>query len=213
MSTISPLIRVFSWDVAEIASPVGHRTVPGGSFAFKHMVSSGCMTADPLNPATTSGVLLFEGTKFDLTNLPLPPHLASKPACLTFNLANSGVAVSDLSLFLIDDSALRAGVWSGAGSGIVQIMQGGSSWLYNLSMPSGSSPVLTTSIPSIPNVRRQDGTAALAAQDDLNSSEFVYLNLILPIGFPLGSFGVCGSGLLRFGLVFNYWANDYLLSF
>jgi len=171
------------------------------------------MTADPLNPATTSGVLLFEGTKFDLTNLPLPPHLASKPACLTFNLANSGVAVSDLSLFLIDDSALRAGVWSGAGSGIVQIMQGGSSWLYYLSMPSGSSPVLTTSIPSIPNVRRQDGTAALAAQDDLNSSEFVYLNLILPIGFPLGSFGVCGSGLLRFGLVFNYWANDYLLSF
>jgi len=213
MSTISPLIRVFAWDVAEIASPVGSRTVPGGSFAFKHMVSSGCMTADPLNPATTSGVLLFEGTKFDLTNLPPPPHLASKPACLTFNLANSGVAVSDLSLFLIDDSALRAGVWSGAGSGIVQIMQGGSSWLYNLSMPSGSSPVLTTSIPSIPNVRRQDGTAALAAQDDLNSSEFVYLNLILPIGFPLGSFGVCGSGLLRFGLVFNYWANDYLLSF
>mgnify|MGYP000010221408 CR=1 FL=1 len=213
MSTISPLIRVFAWDVAEIASPVGSRTVPGGSFAFKHMVSSGCMTADPLNPATTSGVLLFEGTKFDLTNLPPPPHLASKPACLTFNLANSGVAVSDLSLFLINDSALRAGVWSGAGSGIVQIMQGGSSWLYNLSMPSGSSPVLTTSIPSIPNVRRQDGTAALAAQDDLNSSEFVYLNLILPIGFPLGSFGVCGSGLLRFGLVFNYWPNDYLLSF
>jgi hypothetical protein len=213
MSTISPLIRVFAWDVAEIASPVGSRTVPGGSFAFMHMVSSGCMTADPLNPATTSGTLLFEGTKFDLTNLPLPSHLASKPACITFNIANSGVGVSDLRLFLIDNSAMLAGVWHNAGSGIVQIHQGGNSWLYNFDMPSGSYPALTTSIPSLPNVRRQDGAPGLAGQDDLNSSEFVYLNLIIPIGFPLGAFGVCGSGLLRFGLTFNYWSNDYLLSF
>jgi hypothetical protein len=213
MSTISPLVRVFAWDVAEIASPVGGRTMPGGQFAFKYMVASGCMTADPLNPATTSGTLLFEGTKFDLTSLPLPPYLESKPACLTFNLANSGVAISDLKLFLIDDSALRVGVWYGVGSGLVQVKQGGSNWLYNLTMPSGSNPVLTTSIPSLPNVRRQDGTWALAGQSDSDSSEFIYLNLILPLGFPLGSFGVCGSGLLRFGLVFNYWSNDYLLSF
>lgn len=213
MSTISPLIRVFAWDVAEVASPVGSRTVAGGSFAFMHMVSSGCMTANPMNPATTSGVLLFEGTKFDLTNLPLPSHLVSKPACLTFNIANSGVGVSDMRLFLIDDSALRAGIWHGAGSGFIQIRQGGNAWLFGLTMPSGSSPALTTSIPSMPNVRRQDGAPGLAGQDDLNSSEFVYLNLILPLGFPLGGFGVCGSGLLRFGLTFNYWSNDYLLSF
>jgi hypothetical protein len=213
MSTISPLIRVFAWDVAEVASPVGSRTVPGGSFAFMHIVSSGCMTADPLNPATTSGTLLFEGTKFDLTNLPLPSHLASKPACLTFNIANSGVGVSDMRLFLINDSALKAGIWNNAGSGFVQIRQAGNSWLFGLTMPSGSSPALTTSIPSMPNVRRQDGAPGLAGQDDLNSSEFVYLNLILPLGFPLGAFGVCGSGMLRFGLTFNYWSNDYLLSF
>jgi hypothetical protein len=213
MPTISPLIRVFAWDVAEISSPVGNRTNPGGSFAFKYMVASGCMTADPLNPATTSGTLLFEGTKFDLTNLPLPSHLTSKPACITFNIANSGVGVSDMRLFLIDNSAMRVGVWHGAGSGIVQIHQGGSSWLYNFTMPSGAYPALTTSIPSLPNVRRQDGAPGLAGQDDLNSSEFVYLNLIIPLGFPLGNFGVCGSGLLRFGLTFNYWSNDYLLSF
>lgn len=213
MSTISPLIRVFAWDVGEIASPVGNRTTPGGSFAFKYMVASGCMTADSLNPATTSGTLLFGGTKFDLTNLPLPSHLASTPACLTFNIANSGVGVSDMKLFLIDNSAMRVGVWYGVGSGLVQIKQGGNAWQYNLTMPSGSNPSLTTSIPSMPNVRRQDGAPALVGQDDLNSSEFVYLNLILPLGFPLGNFGVCGSGLLRFGLVFNYWSNDYLLSF
>lgn len=213
MSTISPLIRVFAWDVGEIASPVGNRTNPGGAFAFKYMVASGCKTADPLNPATTSGTLLFDGTKFDLTNLPLPSHLASSPECLTFNIANSGVGVSDMKLFLIDDSALKAGVWHNAGSGLVQIRQGSNIWQHNLIMPSGSNPVLTTSIPSTPNIRRQDGTAGLVGQDDLNSSEFIYLNLILPLGFPLGGFGVCGSGLLRFGLIFNYFSNDYLLSF
>jgi hypothetical protein len=60
---------------------------------------------------------------------------------------------------------------------------------------------------------RQDGTAGLAGQDDLNSSEFVYLNLVMPLGSPLGDYGVCGSGLLRFGLVFNYWCNDFNIQF
>lgn len=213
MSTISPLVRVFAWDVAEIASPVGNRTVPGGSFAFKYMVASGCKTADPLNPATTSGTLIFEGTKFDLTTTPFASHVASKPACITFNIANSGVGISDMGLFLIDDSALKPGIWHGVGSGFVQVFPNRANWLFNLTMPSGSHPVLTTAIPSSPNVKRQDGAAGLAGQDDLNSSEFVYMNLVLPLGFPLGGFGVCGSGLLRFGLVFNYWSNDYLLTF
>lgn len=213
MSTISPLIRVFAWDVAEIASPVGNRTNPGGAFAFKYIVASGCMTANPLNPSSTSGTLVFEGTKFDLTSSPYASHLASKPACITFNLANSGVAVSDMSLFLIDASALRVGIWNNCGSGFIQIAPSGSTWRHNLSMPSGSYPVLTTAIPSLPNIKRQDGTAGLTGQDDLNSSEFVYLNLVLPLGFPFGSFGVCGSGLLRFALVYNYWSNDFLLSF
>lgn len=213
MSTISPLIRIFAWDTGEIASPVGSRTNPGGSFAFKYMVASGCMTASPLSPATTSGTLLFEGTKFDLTQTPYASHLASKPACITLNMANSGVGVSDMSLFLIDDSALKPGIWNDVGSGFIQIHNGGNAWLYGLTMPSGSYPTLTTDIPSYPNIRRQDGTPGLVGQDDLNSSEFIYLNLVLPLGFPFGSFGVCGSGLLRFGLVFNYFSNDYLLSF
>ena len=211
--TISPLVRIFAWNVAEIASPVGARTVPGGSFAFMHMVASGCKTADPLNPSTTSGTLIFEGTKFDLTASPYASHLASKPACITFNLANSGVGVSDMGLFLIDDSALKPGVWNNCGAGFVQYAPSGSTWRYNLTMASGEFPVLTTTIPSLQNVHRQDGTPGLVGQDDGNSSEFVYLNLILPLGFPFGGFGVCGSGLLRFGLVFNYWSNDYLLTF
>jgi|SRR6185436_6178605 len=213
MSTISPLIRIFAWDVAEIASPVGNRNIPGGSFAFKYMVASGCQIADPMNPGTTSGTLIFEGTKFDLTSTPFPSHLASKPACITFNLANSGVGVSDMGLFLIDDTALKPGIWNGCGPGFVQYAPSGNLWRYNLTLSSGSVQRLTTTIPSTQNVHRQDGRPALVGQDDLNSSEFVYMNLILPFGFPFGGFGVCGSGLLRFGLVFNYFSNDYLLTF
>lgn len=211
--TRSPLVRVFAWDVDEIASPVGSRSTPGGSFAFMYMVASGCSHADPMSPGTTSGALVFESVRYDLTINPPAPHITSKPACITFNLANSGVGISDLRLFLIDDSALRPGLWNGAGLGFVQYAPSGNLWRYNLSMPSGHYPILRTTIPTEPNVFRQDHTAGLAGQGDDNSSEFVYLNLILPYGFPLGSFGVCSSGLLRFGLTFNFWDNDYLLSF
>jgi hypothetical protein len=213
MSTIPPLIRIFAFDINEPRSPAGNRTDAGGTFAFKYIVASGCQTANPSRPATTSGTLIFEGTKFDITDNNPPSHLASKPECLTFNLANSGVAISDMRLFLIDDSALKPGIWNHVGQAFMQIAPSGNVWFYRGTMPSGAFPRLTTSIPTTRNVSRQDGTAALAGQDDINSSEFVYLNLILPLGFPLGEFGVCGSGLLRFGLIFNYWANDFLLTF
>jgi hypothetical protein len=68
-------------------------------------------------------------------------------------------------------------------------------------------------VPTKQNVFRQDRTPGLVGEDDLNSSEFVYLNIVVPLGSPLGAYGVCGSGLLRLGLVFNYWNNDFILTF
>lgn len=213
MATPSPIVRIFAWDTFEYASPIGSRNIAGGSFAFKYMVASGCQTANPSRPGSTSGTLVFEGTKFDITDNNPPSHLASKPACITFNMGNSGVAISDMRLFLIDDSALKPGIWNHVGQAFLQYAPSGNLWLPHVPMPSGAFQRLTTSIPTSRNVSRQDGTAGLVGQDDLNSSEFVYLNLILPLGFPLGEFGVCGSGLLRFGLIFNYWSNDFLLTF
>lgn len=203
-----PVIRIFEWDTGEIASPIGTRNIAGGSFAFKQMVASGCMMANPLRPGTTSGTLLFEETKFDLTTLPVPSHLASKPTAITFNLAASGTAISDLRLFLTDDSAFQASQDQGLDRAFMQYAPSGSIWRYNLSLPSGSVARMPTTVPSRQNVFRQDGTAGILEQDDLNSSEFVYLNIVIPLGTPLGSFGVCGSGLLRLALVFNYWLND-----
>jgi len=213
MSNEFPHIRVFSWDTAEIASPVGTRTTPGGSFAFQYIVSSGCSTADPSSPASTSGVLVFEDTRFDLTDLPLPSHLESKVAAITFNLAASGTAISDMRLFVADDSAFQGSADEGLDRAFVQFAASGSTWAYLGTMPSGAVDRLPLVVPASQNVFRQDLTAGLVGQDDENSSEFVYLNLVIPLGSPLGSYGVCGSGLLRFGLTFNYWCNDFILQF
>ncbi len=207
-----PIIRVFAWDVDEIASPAGNRNLPGGSFAFKYIVASGCIMADPNQP-TTSGTLLFEEVRFDLSQGTLPSHTVSKPAAITFNLGASGTAISDMRLFLTDDSALRASVNEGLDPGFMQYAPSGSNWRFNLEMPSGIFSRLTTSIPTFQNVFRQDGNNALLAEDDSNSSEFIYLNIVIPLGHPLGTYGVCGSGLLRFGLVFNYYSNAFALGF
>ena len=176
-------------------------------------MSSGCSTADGNSPTTTSGVLMFENTQFDLTNAPLPSHIESKVAAITFNVATSGTAISDLRLFVSDDSAFQGSADQGLDRAFVQFAASGSFWAYGGEIPSGAVERLPLVVPAIANVRRQDGTAGLIGEDDANSSEFVYLNLVIPLGTPLGSYGVCGSGLLRLGLTFNYWSNDFILEF
>lgn len=208
-----PLIRIFEWDTAEQSSPVGLRHIPGGSPAFRQMVASGCSTASAENPGGTSGTLLFQDTKFIIVDSTPPSHLESKVTAITFNVANSGVAASDLRLYLVDDSVFQASRDQGLDPGFVQMVGSGNFWAYNGLLPSGAVDQLTTSIPVFPNVFRQDGTAGLVKADDANSSEFIYLNVVLPFGSPLGTFGVCGSGLLRFGLIFNYWCSDFFLNF
>jgi hypothetical protein len=156
---------------------------------------------------------MFEETQFDLTNTPLPSHLESKVAAITFNVATSGTAISDLRLFVSDDSAFQGSSDEGLDRAFVQFAASGSFWAYSSEMPSGTVERLPLVVPAFANVRRQDGTAGLVGETDINSSEFVYLNLVIPLGTPLGPYGVCGSGLLRFGLTFNYWCNDFILEF
>ena len=214
MATSIPVIRFFEWDTSEIATPVGVRTTPGASFAFKQIIASGCQTANPNFPASTSGTLIFEGTTFEVLGGAPPSHLESKVIGFTVNLATSGNAISDMRLYLTDDSALvdpAADV--GLDSAFIQITASGGSWLPFSTLASGVGTRLTKAVPSSPNILRQDGVNALLGQDDQNSSEFIYMNLVIPFNFPIGTFGICGSGNLRFGFSFNYWSNDYILEF
>lgn len=208
-----PITRFFEYDNTEIASPVGTRHLPGGHAAFVQQLSFGCATSNPLQPATTSGTLNFRGPTFEIFNGIIPSHTVTGTQVLTINLANSGVAISDMRLYLADDTALTIPADSvGQDPAFVQFTTN-SAWQQNLSMPSGTGTRMSLVVPSEPNVLRQDGANLLAGQDDRNSSEFIYMNAVVPWGFPFGSFGACGSGILRFTLLFNYYSNDFILEF
>lgn len=206
-----PIIHIYSFDTAEVASPIGNRHVPGGSFAFRRRISLGCSTFDPGNPGDSSGVLQFEDIKF---NVATPSSdTVSKVAAILFRTASFDTAVANMRLYVVDNSALLAGVGdTGTEPARLQFATSGI-WQPNPIWPSGIHSELPTSIPSSANVLRQDGAHVLLGTNDFNVSQFVYMNIVAPLGFPLGGFGVCGSGLLRLGLVFDYYDDEYVLQF
>lgn len=208
-----PNVRIFEYDTAEVASPIGTRHIPGGSFAFKQRVALGCSMADVGNPGGTSGTLVFENVRFEIVNANIPDNKSSKVTALTINVGSDGSGISDLRLYLADDTGLTIPADSvGQDPAFIQYATSGV-WQPNPVWPSGIHDVLPTTIPVNPNVHRQDGANVLIGNDDQNASEFIYLNLIVPWGFPLGNYGICGSGVVRLNLLFNFYNNDYLLQF
>jgi len=201
MSTEPPIVRFFEWDTAEIADPAGTRHLEGGAFAFKQRLARGCQT---YAGAGTSGTLQFEGTTFDLTQTPLPSHLESKVTAVTISLGSSGVAISNMRLYLKDNTGLLASKDQGLDPAIVQFTASGI-WQPGSVLPSGIAPELSTTIPAVPNLRRQDGAAGLEGEDDFNASQYVYMNVLVPLGAPLGAFGICGSGQINIGLAFDFY--------
>jgi hypothetical protein len=208
-----PVIRFFQWNTAEVADPVGTRHIPGGSFAFLRNVSLGCGNYDSSNPGGTSGAMIFPGTTFTVEAGTPPPFLESTVTAITINLGSSGVAFSDLKLFISDDTALTIPAQSvGSDPAFVQFSTSGI-WQPNAVWPSGIHERLSTTVPDNINVKRQDGAIGILQQDDQNSSEYIYMNLVIPFGFPIGDYGVCSSGALRFGLIFNYYNDEYVIQF
>lgn len=207
-----PIIRFHEWDVQEIASPIGNRHSPGAATAFKQILTSGCVHSTPGQALTTSGVLAFEDLKFTITNGTSSSHLESRVAVLTVNLGASGTSVTNMKLYLIDDSALGASRDAGLDPSFVQFTTSGA-WLQNVLLPSGGGTIMPVGIPALANINRQDNTSSLHANDDFNSSEFIYMNLVVPFGTGLGEYGACGSGNLRFALSFDFYdtAGDPLL--
>lgn len=203
-----PVIKIYEWNTREISSPIGQRHIAGGSFAFKQVVGSGCILYNPLFPNSSSGTLLFNGTTFDITNGQPPSHLASTPLAITIHLSTSGVGISNLKFYLTEDTALKASHNVGLDNAFIQYTVSGI-WQPNCLMPSGTGGRLTKSVPTLANIKRQDGGFGLVGEDDFNSSQFIYMNIIIPWGTPIGTYGVCGSGNLRFALSYDYFFDDY----
>ncbi len=202
-----PVVEIFEWDITEIADPAGTRHLAGGSFAFKQKVSLGCAVADPLIPST-SGTLIFQDLTFNINAA--PSHKESRVAPLTIRVSTSGNGISNMRLYLTQNSVFQASLDQGLDAGFIQIATSGI-WQPNGVLPSGAGTRLTTAIPSSFNIKRQDGAFGLVAEDDANVSEYIYTNVVIPFGTSFGEFGACGSGLLTLGLAFDYFQNTHLL--
>jgi len=207
-----PLIKIFEWNTAELANPSGSRHLAGGSFPFRSVVSEGCSSYDANNSNTTSGTLIFEDTKFTIVNGAAPSHIESKVTAVTLHMLTSGVAVGNIRFIMVDDGGLQAPLNVNQDPAFIQYTVSGI-WQPNALLPSGAGTRMTKDIPMVPNVNRQDGYGLLVGESDRNASQYVYFNVVLPWGHPLGSYGACGSGTIKLAFTFDYHSPDYILQF
>lgn len=195
-----PLIDIYEFNTAEISSPIGNRHIEGGSFAFKQKVALGY---NQYSGPGTSGTLVFENLKF---NVSIPTSdVSSKVTAIIVRMANAsaGGAIYNMRLYLAQASALSGSLSYGLDPAIVQYAVSGV-WQPNPIWPSGITTRLPQLVPTTPNLFRQDGAPFINANQDADVSQFVYLNVVIPNGFPPGRYGIIGSGLLRPALIFDY---------
>lgn len=185
-------ITWYSFDTSEISDPSGERHINGGAFAFEKVVGSG---------VCVSG-LQFPEIEADLTNP--QDNYTSRPVALIFRLddISVGSGINSFRFFLYKDSALKGeGIMPDA---FVQVNTSGI-WQPNCTMPSGAGTRLTLGDePSFANVLRQDGKNWIDSTSDSDVSQYIYINVVVPSIYPIGDFGICGSGELSFGLKYDY---------
>jgi hypothetical protein len=194
-----PLIHFYEYDVSEVASPIGLRHIEGAGFAFEQRLALGCQTYTGIG---TSGTLNFGELQFDFS-APVS-HVESDVQAVIMRIANSGFVLTNMRLYLTDDTALRVARDAGLDPAFVQYTTSGI-WQPNALLPSGAGTRLSTTIPATQNLFRQDGNSRIDRNDDHDVSQFIYMNIVAPLGIPLGTFGVCGSGLLRFAVQYDYF--------
>ncbi len=189
-----PEIQFSSWRNSELADPVGTRHLVSGAFAYDKLLGLGCANA-----------LTFNNLQLDAGSN--QPFVGSDVAVINVSAPNFGELQAS-GLTRISNMKL----WIPAGSGTVTDLPGAhlefqtiGAWVPNLSFPSGTGQAFRDELPSQFNLRRFDGAAELVSFNDENVSEFVYMRLFLDADFPLGDFGICGSGLLRIRLTFDFY--------
>ncbi|MDX1408951.1 MAG: hypothetical protein R3330_12475, partial [Saprospiraceae bacterium] len=75
----------------------------------------------------------------------------------------------------------------------------------NVDFPSGHGQEFLRELPTQFNVRQIDGQAELTSYNDTEVSEWIYIRMFVDASFPLGTYGVCGSGTLRPRLVYDFY--------
>jgi hypothetical protein len=78
-------------------------------------------------------------------------------------------------------------------------------WTPNFAFPSGAGQSIPFSLPDGPNLSRIDGGVSITGYSAAQTTQYIYLRLFLDANFPTGNFGICGSGLLRPVLSFDFY--------
>jgi len=189
-----PTIRFSSWNNAELADPVGTRHLVSGAFAYDKELGLSC-----------SNAMAFNNLKLSLVNNDV--SVGSKVAVVNISVPNFGTlqasglsAVYNMRLWLPSGSGTAIGL---PGASLQFVTSG--VWVPNMSFPSGFGQAFLSTLPTQFNVRRIDGRAELVSFNDQNVSEWIYMRLFLDANFPVGTYGVCGSGLLRPRLTFDFY--------
>lgn len=189
-----PDLQFSSWRNSELADPIGTRHLVSGAFAYDKLLGRGCINA-----------LTFNSLQLDASSN--QPFVGSDIAVFNVSVPNFGeLQASGL------EAVYNMRLWIPAGSGTVLDLPGShlefqtsGAWVPNLNLPSGAGQEFLDELPSQFNLQRFDGRGELLSFNDENVSEFVYMRLFLDADFPLGDFGVCGSGLLRIRLTFDFY--------
>ena len=189
-----PQIQFSSWDNSELADPIGTRHLVSGAFAYDKLLGTGCGLALALN-----NLKLNAGAN--------QPFVGSDIAVVNVSIPNFGE---------LQSSGLNAvynmRLWIPAGSGSIIDTPGAhlefftsGLWVPNAGFPSGHGQEFSRVLPSQFNLRQVDGRAELTSYNDTEVSEYIYMRMFMDSQFPLGTFGVCGSGSLRPRLSFDFY--------
>ena len=189
-----PEIQFSSWDNTELADPSGTRHLVSGAFAYDKLVGLGCGLAMAFNE-----LLLNAGEN--------EPFASSNVAVLNIAVPNIGEMQSSGLTGIYNMK-----MWIPAGSGSVIDTPGAhlefftsGLWVPNVDFPSGHGQQFLRTLPTQFNVRRFDGNNELVGYQDDQVSEYIYMRMFLDERFPVGTFGVCGSGSLRPRLTFDFY--------
>lgn len=183
-----PRTQIFEWDVRELSSPVGTRTIAGGHPAW--VKELGVASAQALE---------FEDVILDYANDNLSGVYQGRVQAWTIGLVDNNYSISNLKLWMPSGTALHAA------SGYIEFAASGS-WIPNAVLPSGEGTVMPTSLPLLQNIIRQDDLFGnLDFADDNNTSQFVYMALSVTSGMPLGQYGLNSNGDLAFRITYDWY--------
>lgn len=190
-----PTIAFNSFNITE-SDPDIARHIVSGSFAYDRRLGiDDCNTALDFGTITLTGTSLSGLSDVAVINIAFPD-------LETLN-AQSGAptVVNNMKLYLPSGSGT---VLDEPGISLQYMTSG--VWLQNYTFPSGEGQEFARSLPEIQNLLRIDGFHSISGFAASEVTEYIYMRLFINDQFPIGSFGsVCGSGLLRPRLVYDFY--------